>query len=322
MSAEGGTARKPLWLAIEELILDAGEQSFAADKQESTIQQLAAELDSAGYQVPRNAGNMLQLRWAMDARLAVGRPLLQDLNAAVAALGLDDVADPRQTSMRLISDVGQAWPRLRDSARQPDIQIIVGQARLDLLVARAREMADDQGIRYLLTEAVVPAVITASLGITDEQLAQVKAAVAAEKAERERVVGLLEAVADSTVGEKIKHLITSKVAAELIVEMAAVELAAIDEVKQAMEEELKEQQRLAEEAAAAKAAAAAGPSLEDIPADEMLEYIESIREILEFSTEEDEIRTMCQQSDIPKSLVDVAVSDADKLDELEAKAEG
>ena len=51
-------------------------------------------------------------------------------------------------------------------------------------------------------------------------------------------------------------------------------------------------------------------------------YIESIREILEFSDVEDEIRTMCEQSSIPKSLVDVAVSDPDKLDELEEAAEG
>jgi hypothetical protein len=322
MSANGVTARRPLWLAIEGMILEASDQGFAAEKQESTIQQLAAELDAAGYQVSHNAGNMLQLRWAMDARLAVGRPLLQDLNAAVAALTLDEVADPGQTSMRLIGDVGRAWPRLRDSLRQPDILRIIEQARLDLLIARAKELAADQGIRYLLAENLAPAVITSALGISDEQFSQVKAAVAAEGAERKRVAGLLEAVAESSAEDRIKHLITSKVADELIVEMAAVELAAVHSAKQAMAAELQEQQRLADEAAAAKAAAAAGPPLEDIPADEMLEYIESIREILEFSDQEEEIRTMCGQSDIPTSLVDVAVSDPDKLDELEAKAEG
>ena len=92
--------------------------------------------------------------------------------------------------------------------------------------------------------------------------------------------------------------------------------------RQAMAEALREKERLAAEAAAATAAAAAGPSLDDIPADEMLEHIEAIREIMEFSDEENEIRTMCEQSNIPKSLVDVAVSDPDKLDELEAAAEG
>ena len=83
-----------------------------------------------------------------------------------------------------------------------------------------------------------------------------------------------------------------------------------------------EKQRLEEEATAQKKAEAEGPSLEDIPADQMLEYIESIREIFEFSDEEKEIRFMCDQSDIPKSLVDIAVSDPDKLDELEKEAEG
>jgi hypothetical protein len=54
----------------------------------------------------------------------------------------------------------------------------------------------------------------------------------------------------------------------------------------------------------------------------MLEHIEAIREIMEFSDVADEIRQMCEQSNIPKSLVDVAVSEPDKLDELEQTAEG
>jgi hypothetical protein len=37
---------------------------------------------------------------------------------------------------------------------------------------------------------------------------------------------------------------------------------------------------------------------------------------------EKEIRVMCEQSSIPKALVDIAVSDPDKLDELEKAAEG
>jgi hypothetical protein len=54
----------------------------------------------------------------------------------------------------------------------------------------------------------------------------------------------------------------------------------------------------------------------------MLDHIEAIREIMEFSDQEDEIRTMCEQSSIPKSLVEVAISDPDKLDELEQAAGG
>jgi hypothetical protein len=104
--------------------------------------------------------------------------------------------------------------------------------------------------------------------------------------------------------------------------MAKVDPGDIDAVKQAMEEELKEKQRLAEEEAARKKKAAEGPALEDIPPDEMLEHIESIRDIMEFSDKEKEIRVMCEQSSIPKSLVDIAVSEPAKLDELEKKAEG
>ena len=89
-----------------------------------------------------------------------------------------------------------------------------------------------------------------------------------------------------------------------------------------MENELKEKQRLAEEEAARKKAEAEGPALENIPPDDMLGYIESIREIMEFSDQEKDIRVMCEQSSIPKSLVDIAVSEPDKLDELEKKAEG
>ena len=37
---------------------------------------------------------------------------------------------------------------------------------------------------------------------------------------------------------------------------------------------------------------------------------------------ESEIRTMCEQSSVPKALVDIAIPDPDKLDELEEEAEG
>ena len=56
--------------------------------------------------------------------------------------------------------------------------------------------------------------------------------------------------------------------------------------------------------------------------EDMLAHIESIREIMEFSDQEKEIRTMCEQSSIPKALVDIAVSEPAKLDELEKKAGG
>ena len=74
--------------------------------------------------------------------------------------------------------------------------------------------------------------------------------------------------------------------------------------------------------AAKKKAEAEGPSLEDMAPEDMLDHIEAIREILEFSDKEKEIRVMCEQSSIPKVLVDIAVSEPDRLDELEKEAEG
>jgi hypothetical protein len=56
--------------------------------------------------------------------------------------------------------------------------------------------------------------------------------------------------------------------------------------------------------------------------DQILEYIESIREIMEFTDKENEIRVMSEQSSIPKAIVDVAVAGPDALDELEKKAGG
>jgi len=129
-------------------------------------------------------------------------------------------------------------------------------------------------------------------------------------------------VADKSNEEKIRHLIDKDVSEELIIEMADVDQGAIDAVKQAMEAEIKEKQRLAEEEAARKKAEAEGPALEDISSEDMIDYIDSIREIMEFSEEEKEIRVMCEQSAIPKSLVDIAVSEPAKLDELEKKATG
>jgi hypothetical protein len=165
-------------------------------------------------------------------------------------------------------------------------------------------------------------VITKALEITDEKLKQVNEQIKAERAERARVAALLEKVTDKTDEEKVRHLFDNDVSEELIMEMAEVDQGVLDAVKKAMEEELKEKQRLAEEEAARKKAEAEGPALDAIPPEDMLDYIESIREIMEFSDQEKEIRVMCEQSDIPKALVDIAVSEPDKLDELEKKAEG
>ena len=322
MTTSDAKNKKPLWLAIEENILEFDSQNLSGPKLESSIQQIAGQLDDAGYNVSRHGGNLLKLRWAVDKMRKVGRPMMKDLNTAIAALTLDDVADPYLATTKLLDDIATTWPELRSPECRPDVIGIVEKTRLDLLIAKAKGLSGDEGIRLLILEQVASEVITSGLEISDEKLEQVKAEIKKERAERARVTALLEAVADKSNEEKVKHLIDNKVAEGLIIEMAEVGQGDIDAVKKAMEEELKEQQRLAEEEAARKKKAAEGPALEDIPPDEMLEHIEAIRDIMEFSDVEKEIRVMCEQSSIPKSLVDIAVSDPAKLDELEKQAEG
>ena len=320
--ATSDAKKRPLWLAMEEklLALDSGDVSGAG--LEATIQRIAGEIDSEGYNVSRHGGNLMQLRWAVDKMRAAGRPMLKDLNAAIAKFSLEDVTDPYAATTRLLDDIGTTWPELRDPARRPEVIRAVEQAKLDLLIAKAKSLTGDEGIRMLIAEAVAPATITRSLEITDEQLEAVKETIKKERAERARVTQLLDKVAEKSEEDKVRHLIDNDVSEALILEMMQVEQGTIDSVKQAMEEELKEKQRLAEEEAARKKAEAEGPALEDISSDDMTYYIDSIREIMEFSDVENEIRTMCEQSSIPKALVDIAVSDPDKLDELEKKAQG
>ena len=322
MTTSDATEKKPLWLLIEENILGLDSQDLSAENLEASIQRLAGELDNAGYNISHHGGNMLKLRWAMNAASAVGRPFMQDLNTTIEALTLEDVADPYLASDKLIGDIGQTWPDLKKSERRADVIKIVEQTKLDLLVAKAKNMAGDDGIRMLIEEEVAPDAITSALEITEEKLQQVNAEIEKERAERSRVAKLLKAVEGKSNDEKVKHLFDNDVSEELIIEMAQVDQAAIDAVKKAMEEELKEKQRLEAEAAARKKAEAEGPALEDIPPEEMLDHIEAIREIMEFSDQEKEIRVMCEQSSIPRALVDIAVSEPEKLDELEKKAEG
>ena len=322
MTTSAETATKPLWLAMEGMIRDLTDQDLNEGSKESTVQRLAAGLDEAYFDVSGHAGNMLELRAALDERIAAGRPLLTDFNDAVAALGLDDVADSYVAAAKLVLKVGEAFPLLRGLERRKDVENIMAQTRLDLLIAKARVLGGEQGVRYLITAEVEVDLVLTSLEITRETYDEVDAKMAAERAERKRVIRLLEDAADKDETGRVKHLITNDVAEELILELAGVEQGVIDGAKLAMTEELAEKKRLAEEEAARKQAEAEGPSLDSIPDDEMLEYIEGIREIMEFSEDPNEIRTMCEQSDMPKALIDVAVTEPDKLDELESKAGG
>ncbi len=279
MTASDEAKKKPLWLLIEENILELGSQDFSGENLEASIQRIAGELDNAGYNVSHHGGNMLQLRWAMNETSKVGRPLMEDFNTAIAALVLEDVADPYFATDKLIRDIGETWPKLKRSERRSDVIRIVEKTKLDLLIAKAKGLPDDEGIRLLIEEQVAPEVITDGLDITGEKLKQVNTEMEKEHAERARVATLLKAVEGKSNEEKVKHLFTNNVSEKLIIEMAQVDQNAINSVKQAMEAELKEKQRLEEEAAARKKEEAAGPSLEEIPPDDMLEHIEAISAI-------------------------------------------
>jgi len=322
MTTTDETVTKPLWIGIEEKLLELNAGELSGQAKEAAIQKIVGDLDNEGFNVSRSGGKMMQLRWAMDDMLKVGRPLMKDFNDVLAALSLEDVPDPYSATSKIIDNLGETWEELKKVECRLDIIRIVQETRLDLLVKKAKELPENESIRYLIGEQVEREVIVNKLGITEERLVEVEAEIAKEKAERGRVANLLEKVDGKSDEEKVKYLITNNVTEELIIEMAEVDQVAINNAKTSMEEELKEQQRLAEEAAAKKKAEAAGPALEDITPEDMIDHIDSIREIMEFSEVEKEIRTMCEQSDIPQCLVDIAVSDPDKLDELEKNAEG
>ena len=304
--------KEPLWMLIEKQIQKYTDEDFTEANSLATARKIAEELDTTGYNVSKHGGNWMQLTAAVKARNWVGRPFMQDFNQAVSALGLDDIKDTYATAMKIISDLGRDWPSFLASEHRADVDEIVGNKKIELMIARAKELSGEPGIRYLISESFEPQAIMEALGVSEEEYKSVKSKVDAELAEKARVQELFAAVEDASEEDKIKHLLNNNAADELITEIGGIEQSAIDAVKKAMEEEL----------AAKKAAEAAGPALEDIDSDEMLEYIEGIREIQEFSDVEKDIRTMCEQSSIPKALVDIAISDPDKLDELEKEAGG
>ena len=322
MTTSNNTAKEPLWLAMESKIFEHADRNSSGSNLETLIQTIASELDQSGYSVSLHGGNMLQLRWAMEEKNRNGRPLLQDLNEAVGNLTFEEVENTKKAASVIINTLGDTWPKLKDSDRKPAILRMVEKIRLGFQLGKAKELSESEGIRYLISCDVIPATIMESLGITQERYGQEVAAIAAEKAEKTRVRSLLEAVAAKPDEEKIRHLINNNASDALIKEIAGFDQAAIDSVRESMEAELKEKRRLAEEEARKKAEAAAGPSLEEIPMGDRLTHIEAIRDIMDLCNSEDEIRKMCEQSHVPKCLVDIAVSDPDRLDALEEEAGG
>ncbi len=131
MTTSDKTKKKPLWLLIEENILELASQDLSKENLEASIQRIAGQLDNAGYNVSHHGGNMLQLRWAMNETRKVGRPLMKDFNAAIAALTLEDMADPYSATNKIISDIGKTFPKLKGSERRPDVIQIVEKTNLD-----------------------------------------------------------------------------------------------------------------------------------------------------------------------------------------------
>jgi len=314
--------KEPLWILIENQIQGYSDEDFSEANSLETARKIAEELDQTGYNVSKSGGNWLRLRAALKARDRVGRPFMQDFDQAVSALGLDDIKDAYAAAMKIIRDLGKDWPAFLASEHRADVDEIVGNKKIDLMIAKAKDLSGEPGIRYLLSEFFEPQVIMEALGVSEEEYNTVKSKVDAELAEKARVQALFVTLKDASEEDRIKRLLKENATEELIIEIGGIEQSAIDAVKKAMEEELAEQKKREEELAAKKAAEAAGPALGDISPDDMLEYIEGIREILEFSDVEKDIRTMCEQSSIPQALVDIAISDPDKLDEMEKEAEG
>ncbi len=314
--------KEPLWMLIEKQIQKFADEDFSEAKSLETTRKIAEELDKTGYNVSKHGGNWLKLKAAVKARNRVGRPFMQDFDQAVSTLGLYDIKDPYATAAKINDDLGRDWPSFLTSDHRTDVSKIIGDKKIELMIDRAKELSGEPGIRYLISESFEPHVILEALGVSEEEYKNIKSKVEAELAEKTRVRELFAAVEDASEEDKIKHLLNKNVADELIIEIGGIEQSAIDAVKKAMEKELAEKKRKEEELAAKKAAEAAGPALEDINSEDMLKHIEGIREILEFSDVEKDIRIMCEQSSIPKALVDIAISDPDKLDELEKEAGG
>lgn len=321
MTISRGTLKEPLWLAMEKKIAEHASKDSSGSNLETIIHTIAAELDEFGYKVSNYGGNLLRLRWAMDEKNKNGRPLMKDLDAAIHKLTFEDIENTRMATAKIINDLGASWPEMKDSERRPAILEMVEKTRLGFLIKKAKDLSEGEGIRYLIASEVSSDVIVEALRITQERFDQEVAAIEAEKAEKARVQALYDAVSDKPDEERIKHLINKGVTDELMIEIAGTDKTSIDSARRSMEEELKEKQRLAEEEAAKKAAATAGPPLEEISMEDRLHHIESICDILDLSDKEGDIRKMCEQSKVPKCLVDIAVSDPDRLDALQEEAE-
>lgn len=322
MTINETTDKQPLWLLIEEKILGLSSGDLNAGKLEATIGQVATALDDTGHNVSKNGGSMILLRAALGARIKVGKAMMEDFNAAISALKLEDVTSASKATAILTDGLKGTWPVLADYDNKVDILDIVTATRLDLYVAKAKELGGEAGIRYLIADGVASEVIIDRMGIEAAEYSRVKAAVVAELAEIDRVKALFAEVEGKPVEDQVKKMMKENVTDELMIEIGGLDQAAIDGVRKSMEAELAEKQRLADEAAAKKKAEAEGPPLDQMEDGQIVDYIDAIRDIMDFSDKPEEIRTMSEQSKIPKAIIDVAVEGADALDKLYEKAGG
>jgi len=314
--------KQPLWLLIEKEIQNYKDDDFSDVKILETTKKIAAELDKTGYNVSKSGGNWLQLKTVVDKRKIVGRPFIKDFDKAVEALSLDDIENTYAAAMGIIRKIGKDFPYFLVPENRSEVDDIVRTKRIDLVAAKAKELDREEGIRLLLSETFEPKDIIDIMDVSENEYKEVEAKVDAELKEKKRVEDLLSSVAEAPEKEQITLLINEDVTDELILEIGGFEQSALDSIKKEMEEELAEKKRKEEELAAQRAAKAAGPALDEISPEDMLEYIEGLREILDLADSEVDIRIMAEQSSIPNTLVDIAVSDPDKLDELEKEAEG
>ena len=189
--------KEPLWMLIEKQIQKYTDEDFSEANSLETSRKIAEELDKTGYNVSKHGGNWLQLKAAVKARNRVGRPFMQDFDQAVSALGLDDIKDTYATAMKIIRDLSRDWPSFLDSKHRADVDEIVGNKKIELMIARAKELSGEPGIRYLISESFEPQAIMEALGVSEEEYKGVKSKVDKELAEKARVQELFAAVEDA-----------------------------------------------------------------------------------------------------------------------------
>ncbi|MDX2439852.1 MAG: hypothetical protein QNK40_04815, partial [Desulfobacterales bacterium] len=71
MTTTDETEKKPLWVGIEEKLLELNPEELSEQAKEAAIQKIVGELDNEGFNVSKSGGKMMQLRWAMDDMLKV-----------------------------------------------------------------------------------------------------------------------------------------------------------------------------------------------------------------------------------------------------------